>query len=1026
MNIDSEPGGVPAKLCSAAVTAAFLAGAAFADPYSGSALEVGAGESLSYDSVTVDWAADAADEAGIRVLEGGTLSAAGDFSLTAAGAANSALGDQSGLLVEANGALLHTGQNFSIHLTTDSDTRTYQGAAYFGQDSRIELGSNAVVSASGSAENLWGVRLYGDLKGDALQITTANSRTPANPASEEGMSVGFWTEADAEIEFSKVAITASGSGFRTDGMMVHSTDAQGGSGFIDDLQIEAVNSAANGLALGLNFYRPQRESAVAFTMEGTRLDVKAEGANDATGISNRLNTDPENENITIRYDQVVAQAYAAQTATSIELASQTSPDTDTGIHFTAGESLKVVAESTEADAMGIHLINADLSAGDLDLRASGATDAAGVRLENSAWNVTGDAVIESTGQADQARALYVQNKNGEAVSFGKTLRISAQGNQADGIYLNKGKVTVGGDADITAKAAERAYGVFATGSTQAATFNGRLNVSAEGTNEDTAALRADISAQITATHGGTITSNHWAAYAYRGGIITLSSDDANPLNILGDVKADRTSSSKVQLSMGSGSTWAGNAEACTGTVAVTLKEGSLWTGDGYETAYNASSAKGTLGLQLLGGAWKLAGEASSTLSLIQSEGGTIDISSLTTENTLAAATLNTLAGETLFYTDTLHGAAVAEIAARSGADGRVGVVGSSSLNEASPDKTALVEALAEEVSIPDGPDFIRVEEGYVTGAVEGTKNDAGGYTVTSGESRNASDLRSALALRTRLLQSESAALPDRLALIRDGGAESLGGWVVVSGQELRYGATGAHSQERTLHAGFDAAVEDWVVGGSLAYTRSDLQDLAAASADGDTYVVSFYAQKDFESGAYVGAALRYLQADTDYQFRAFDADWKQQGWGLTVESGHRFPLADVAFVEPHASLAYAHLKSDAFESQNVRGEIKSLDMIIGGLGVRAGFTFPENRGSLYAKAAVYHDFDGDARGKIRSLEGQASADFGEDLGGTWMSYGIGGSFRISPQWNAALDLSRVSGNEVDFNWIASFGVRYVW
>lgn len=230
MNIDSEPGGVPAKLCSAAVAAAFLAGAAFADPYSGSALEVGAGESLSYDSVTVDWAADAADEAGIRVLEGGTLSAAGDFSLTAAGAANSALGDQSGLLVEANGALLHTGQNFSIHLTTDSDTRTYQGAAYFGQDSRIELGSNAVVSASGSAENLWGVRLYGDLKGDALQITTANSRTPANPASEEGMSVGFWTEADAEIEFSKVAITASGSGFRTDGMMVHSTDAQGGVG----------------------------------------------------------------------------------------------------------------------------------------------------------------------------------------------------------------------------------------------------------------------------------------------------------------------------------------------------------------------------------------------------------------------------------------------------------------------------------------------------------------------------------------------------------------------------------------------------------------------------------------------------------------------------------------------------------------------------------------------------------------------------------------------------------------------------
>ena len=57
------------------------------------------------------------------------------------------------------------------------------------------------------------------------------------------------------------------------------------------------------------------------------------------------------------------------------------------------------------------------------------------------------------------------------------------------------------------------------------------------------------------------------------------------------------------------------------------------------------------------------------------------------------------------------------------------------------------------------------------------------------------------------------------------------------------------------------------------------------------------------------------------------------------------------------------------------------ESLIGRLGVRAGFNFPNDRGTVYARASVLHDFKGemssrlDYAGKSRVVE--------DDLGGTW-------------------------------------------
>ena len=61
------------------------------------------------------------------------------------------------------------------------------------------------------------------------------------------------------------------------------------------------------------------------------------------------------------------------------------------------------------------------------------------------------------------------------------------------------------------------------------------------------------------------------------------------------------------------------------------------------------------------------------------------------------------------------------------------------------------------------------------------------------------------------------------------------------------------------------------------------------------------------------------------------------------------------------------------------------ESLIGRLGVRAGFNFPNDRGTVYARASVLHDFKGemssrlDYAGKSRVVE--------DDLGGTWYEFG---------------------------------------
>lgn len=51
---------------------------------------------------------------------------------------------------------------------------------------------------------------------------------------------------------------------------------------------------------------------------------------------------------------------------------------------------------------------------------------------------------------------------------------------------------------------------------------------------------------------------------------------------------------------------------------------------------------------------------------------------------------------------------------------------------------------------------------------------------------------------------------------------------------------------------------------------------------------------------------------------------------------------------------------DAVNGEGVRLEQEDFESLIGRVGVRAGFYFPDNKGVVYARASVLHDFKGEA------------------------------------------------------------------
>ncbi len=316
----------------------------------------------------------------------------------------------------------------------------------------------------------------------------------------------------------------------------------------------------------------------------------------------------------------------------------------------------------------------------------------------------------------------------------------------------------------------------------------------------------------------------------------------------------------------------------------------------------------------------------------------------------------------------------------------------------------------------------RITEGDIRGEyIQSIASDGTKSAVQSLENTKLASFRGLNATALVAWRDEVAYTNQRMEFLRDN-SHAYGAWAQVYGGESKY-EDKAELTTTTVQVGADMAVGDWVAGAAFSYMTGEA-DMLRGDADTDAYTLSLYAERSFDSGLFVNGLARYGRLSTDATAGNMDASYDNNAFSLGGNVGYRFTFAEQAFVEPNFGLQYAYVMGDDYKASNgVKVKQDDFDALIASLGARIGFNFPNNAGKLFARASVNHDFLGE-------IDGTASkADLAEsmyvDLGGTWVTYGVGTQFNITDNLSVWGNVDRTTGGEVSTNYMMNAGLRYV-
>lgn len=316
----------------------------------------------------------------------------------------------------------------------------------------------------------------------------------------------------------------------------------------------------------------------------------------------------------------------------------------------------------------------------------------------------------------------------------------------------------------------------------------------------------------------------------------------------------------------------------------------------------------------------------------------------------------------------------------------------------------------------------RIAEGDVNGAIDIVSTAAGtdqkNYTNTKLDAFSSVNVVGLMQWR-----HEMNDLTKRMGELRDSSA-GLGTWVRAYGSEMEYGAQNVKTRNTSIQVGADYDVGyGWKVGAAFSYTDSD-SEMNNGSADGDMYGLALYGSWLHESGQFVDLIAKYTRMDNDFNIGNMSGSYDNNGYSLSAEYGWNLRFNDLAFVEPQVELTYGTITGDSLTASNgVKIEQDDVDSFIGRIGLRGGFLFPNNKGTIYAHVSVLHDFDGDTG--FKAIKDTNTSYLTDDLGGTWYEFGIGANFNWTEATYTYVDLERTTSGEVNENWRWNIGVRHV-
>lgn len=276
-------------------------------------------------------------------------------------------------------------------------------------------------------------------------------------------------------------------------------------------------------------------------------------------------------------------------------------------------------------------------------------------------------------------------------------------------------------------------------------------------------------------------------------------------------------------------------------------------------------------------------------------------------------------------------------------------------------------------------------------------------------------------------------LMERLGDVRNSADDNDGVWAKYVGGKIKVdGLQGDNDyQYNGFAAGYDREIgSNWRIGLAGQYAKGDT---SLTNGDGEikTAAGAFYGTWTGDKGHHVDIIAKVGKVDSETSAyggtiaQKLDGDFGSTAISFAVEYGYRQDLNDGWFVEPMVRASYVHLGGDDYTVTTRDNTMSVTNDSMNSIVLRGGFllgkTFAADS-SVYLKAAVLHDFDGDINTHV-SADGR-SASYSDSIGGTAIEYGIGVNHKFNKDSSMYLDVERISGCDVTKNWGVNVGFRY--
>ncbi len=320
-----------------------------------------------------------------------------------------------------------------------------------------------------------------------------------------------------------------------------------------------------------------------------------------------------------------------------------------------------------------------------------------------------------------------------------------------------------------------------------------------------------------------------------------------------------------------------------------------------------------------------------------------------------------------------------------------------------------------------------VQQGLITDGASGTFGENGKVNYQVNRNNNLEMIGQTTGVTMMQWRADADDMAQRMGELRNNDG-AVGLWARTYGGKAEAGHIS--NKYNGIQVGADTQIGaegvKQFVGGAFSYSKGDA---SFNNGSGDNYMAALtaYSSWFYEGGSYLDLSAKWGKLNNEFDINHYgqylSGNFNTHGVAMSIETGHRFPVGTLAYVEPQLAFTASHISGEGYKAtQGIKIEQDSIDSYVARVGVQAGLNCPDNVGTLFVRASYLYDFDGETSTTARSSSVQNSIK--QDFGGGWYELGVGMNVNFTKNFHGYADFEYVTGGEIKTPYRWNAGVRY--